>query len=176
MPIYALGAIEPKLGHHVFVAPNATVIGDVELGDDVSLWFGTVLRGDCYPIRIGARTNLQDGTVVHVTGGKARTIVGTDVTVGHMALLHGCTVEDAVLVGMGSILLDGCVIGAESIVAAGSLVPPGMVVPPRSMLMGRPAKIVRKVEEADLAWTREAAKLYLGYANDFRNGLRKIAD
>lgn len=174
MAVYALGALVPTIGVDVFIAPDAAVIGDVTLGDGVSIWFNAVLRGDCYPIRVGARTNIQDGSVVHVTGGKAETVLGADITVGHKATIHGCVVEDAVLVGMGSIILDGAVIGAESIVAAGSLVPPGMIVPPRSLLMGRPAKVVRKVEDADLSWTREAARLYLGYSADFRNGLRLI--
>lgn len=174
MPVYALGSKTPTLGKNVWIAPNAVVIGDVTLGDDVSLWFGVVLRGDCGSIRIGARTNIQDGTVVHVTGGKADTTVGEDVTVGHMALLHGCTVEDRALVGMGSILLDGAVVGQDSLVAAGSLVSPGAVIPPRSMARGRPARVVRPIEDKDLVWTQEASRLYLGYADEHRAGLREI--
>ncbi|MFO0672841.1 MAG: gamma carbonic anhydrase family protein [Polyangiaceae bacterium] len=174
MPVYALGDKTPVLGKNVWIAPNASVIGDVTLGDDVSIWFGVVLRGDCGAIRIGARTNVQDGTVVHVTGGKANTTVGEDVTIGHMALLHGCTVEDRALVGMGSILLDNCVVGHDSFVAAGALVSPGTVVPPRSMVMGRPARVVRAIEERDLVWTQEASRLYLGYAEEHRTSLREI--
>lgn len=174
MTIYALGPLVPSLGRDVFVAPNATVIGDVVLGDEASVWFGAVLRGDVMSIRIGARSNVQDGSVVHVTGGKAATSVGCDVTVGHMAILHGCTVEDGVLVGMGSIVLDGAVVGAESVIAAGALVPPGMIVPPRSMVMGRPGKVVRPVRESDLEWTREAAKLYVEYARNFRRQLAPV--
>src|SRR5215472_4835527 len=102
MTLYAHQSRVPELGRDVYVAPTGVVIGDVVLGDQASVWFGSVLRGDCYPIRVGARTNIQDGTVVHVTGGRSRTTIGDDVTVGHMALLHGCTVGNRVLVGMGS--------------------------------------------------------------------------
>jgi carbonic anhydrase/acetyltransferase-like protein (isoleucine patch superfamily) len=168
MPIYEHHGVRPILGRDVYVAPTATVIGDVHLGHEVSIWFGAVLRGDCDAIRIGARTNIQDNAVVHVTGGKARTTIGEAVTVGHLALIHGCTVGDGCLVGMGSIVLDNAMIGDESIVAAGALVPPGMKVPPRSLVMGRPGKIVRAVTEADLTWVREGAELYLGYARSAR--------
>src|SRR5690349_10964293 len=108
MAIYELSGHRPTIGSNVFVAPNATVIGDVVLGDDASIWFGAVLRGDCFPIRIGARTNIQDGSVVHITANMAATSIGDDVTVGHMVLLHGCKVGHRCLVGMGSILLDNC--------------------------------------------------------------------
>src|SRR5262249_47497930 len=139
-------------------------------------WFGAVLRGDCYPIRIGARTNIQDNAVVHTTGGRAKTTIGDDVTVGHLALVHGCTVGSGCLIGMGSILLDGSEIGEESTVGAGSLATPGKKSPPRSMIMGSPAKVVRPVMDIDLENVREAARLYLGYANDCRSSLLKISD
>ena len=174
MTVYALGELVPLLGPGAYVAETATVIGDVVLGEDASVWFGADLRGDVMPIRIGARTNIQDGAVVHVTGGEAKTTVGDDVTVGHLALLHGCTVHDGVLVGMGSVILDGAVIGAESTVAAGSLVVPGTIIPPRSMAMGRPAKVVRALTDADLERTRAAARLDVGYAKDFRAKLRRV--
>jgi gamma-carbonic anhydrase len=169
MPRYEHQVRRPVLGADVFVAPNATIIGDVVVGEESSVWFGTVIRGDVFPIRFGARTNIQDGTVVHVTGGHAATTVGDDVTVGHMALLHGCTVGNRVLVGMGSILLDGSVIGDETIIAAGSLVPPGARIPPRSFVMGRPGKIVRRVQDEDLAWVLEAGRLYVQYGRVFRS-------
>jgi gamma-carbonic anhydrase len=167
MPLYGYKGIRPRLGRDVFVAPNATVIGDVELGDQASVWFGAVIRGDEMPIRFGKRTNLQDGSVVHITSGTAQTTVGDDVTVGHMALLHGCTVGDGVLVGMGSILLDGSVVEEGSIIAAGSLVSPGTRIPKRSLAMGRPARVVRAVTDKDLAWIAEAGRLYVEYARSF---------
>lgn len=151
----------------MYVAPNATIIGDVELGDDASVWFSTVIRGDVFPIRIGARTNIQDGSVVHVTGGKASTSVGDDVTVGHMVLLHGCTIGHRCLIGMGSIVLDQAEVGDDCVVAAGSLVAPGARIPPGSLVMGRPAKVVRPVTEADRNWISESVRLYVDYAKTF---------
>jgi carbonic anhydrase/acetyltransferase-like protein (isoleucine patch superfamily) len=170
MAIYEYKGVRPTLGREVFVAPNAAVIGDVHLGDESSVWFGTTLRGDVFPIRNGARTNLQDGSVVHVTGGKAKTTIGDDVTVGHMVLLHGCTVGNRCLIGMGSVVLDGSVIGDDSLVAAGSLVVPRSVFPPRSMIVGRPAKRLREVTDADLAMIREGGELYRGYGKTFLGG------
>lgn len=166
MSILTFKGITPRLAEGVFVAPNATVLGDVELGEGASVWYGAVLRGDVFPIRIGARTNIQDNAVVHVTGGKARTTVGEDVTVGHLALVHGCTIGHRCLVGMGSVVLDGAIVEDECFVAAGALVPPGMRVPARSMVMGRPGKVVRALREADLEQIREAAALYVGYARE----------
>src|SRR5215471_14417300 len=174
MPIYSHRDVRPTLAPDVFVAPNAVVIGDVHLGAGASVWFGTTIRGDCFPIRIGKRTNIQDGSVVHVTGGKARTTVGDDVTVGHMALLHGCTIGDRCLVGMGSIVLDGAEIGDESLVAAGSLVAPHSKFPARSMIMGRPAKLLRTIRSGDLEWMLEAGKLYLGYSKTFLSSEVKV--
>jgi carbonic anhydrase/acetyltransferase-like protein (isoleucine patch superfamily) len=153
----------------VFIAPNATVIGDVYIGAGSSVWFGTTIRGDVFPIRIGARTNIQDNSVIHVTGGTARTTVGDDVTVGHMALLHGCTVGNRVLVGMGSIVLDGAVLEDDCILAAGSLVGPGSRIPTRSLAMGRPAKVVRPLKDEDLTWVRAAGTLYVEYAKTFQS-------
>ena len=171
MTVYALKGVAPTLGRGVFVAPNASVIGDVVLGDESSVWFGTVLRGDVFPIRIGARTNVQDNAVVHVTGGQAATSVGDDVTIGHMAIVHGCTVGNRCLIGMGSVLLDGAVIEDDCLVAAGSLVAPRMRIPARSLVMGRPAKVIRVLQPADVAHIREAGALYVGYARDFAAGL-----
>ena len=174
MTIYQLGDVRPTFGEGVFVAPNATVIGDVHLGPQSSVWFGAVLRGDCFPIRIGARTNVQDGSVIHVTGGKAATTIGNDVTIGHMALLHGCTVGDRCLIGMGSVILDNAVIGDETLVAAGSLVAPGAKFPPRSMIMGRPAKLLRTLRDGDLEWMLEAGRLYLGYSKTYLSSALKV--
>jgi len=176
MAIYEHKGVRPTLGRDVFVAPNATVIGDVHLGDESSVWFGTVIRGDVFPIRFGARTNVQDGSVVHVTGGKASTTVGDDVTIGHMVLLHGCTVGDRCLVGMGSIVLDGAEIGEECLIAAGTLLAPRTRIPPRSMVMGRPGKAIRALSEGDLEMVREAGKLYVEYARTFRSDAVRVVE
>ena len=167
MPVYSLGPVVPKLGTGVFIAPNATVIGDVELGDDASVWFGTVLRGDHFPIKVGARTNIQDNSVLHITGGRSSTTVGSDVTIGHMAIVHGCRIGDHCLVGMGSIVLDDAIIEDECLIAAGALVPPGMRVPSRSLVMGRPGKVVRVLGDADLEHIRGAAVHYVENARHF---------
>jgi carbonic anhydrase/acetyltransferase-like protein (isoleucine patch superfamily) len=176
MAIYEHMGVRPTLGKDVFVAPNATVIGDVHLGDESSVWFGAVIRGDVFPIRFGVRTNVQDGSVVHVTGGQAATTVGDDVTIGHMVLLHGCTIGDRCLIGMGSIVLDGAEIGDECLIAAGTLVAPRTKIPPRSMVMGRPGKAVRALGEKDLAMVREAGRLYVGYAATFRSDRVKLVE
>lgn len=175
MPVYSHQGTVPRLGQRVYVAPSGVVIGDVELGDDASVWFGAVLRGDCFPIRVGARTNIQDGTVVHVTGGRSRTTIGAGVTVGHMALLHGCTIGDAVLVGMGAIVLDDAVVGDECFIAAGALVTPRTRIPPRSFVVGRPAKVTRAVKPEELEWLRDAERLYVGYKDVFLREVHEVA-
>jgi carbonic anhydrase/acetyltransferase-like protein (isoleucine patch superfamily) len=167
MPLYSHCGVRPTVAPDVFVAPNAVVIGDVHLGAGSSVWFGTTIRGDVMPIRIGARTNIQDGCVVHVTAGKAETTVGDDVTVGHMVLLHGCAVGSRVLVGMGSVVLDNARIEDDCVLAAGSLVAPGACIPARSLAMGRPAKVVRALKAEDFAWIRQAGALYCDYAKTF---------
>lgn len=170
--IYKLGDLEPSLGSGVFVAPNASVIGDVVIGESSSVWFGVVIRGDSFPIRIGARTNVQDNAVVHVTGGKAATSIGDDVTIGHLALVHGCRIGSRCLVGMGSIVLDGAVVEDDCIIAAGTLVTPGTHVPAGSMVMGRPGKVIRKLTDADRDAVLEAARHYVENANTFLQSLR----
>ncbi len=169
MPLYELKGVHPVLGRDVFVADGARIIGDVSLGDEASVWFGAVVRGDYMPIRIGARTNIQDNAVLHITSGDAATTLGDDVTVGHGAIIHGCTIENACLIGMGSIVLDRAVIGEESFGAAGSLVTPGTIIPRRSFVVGRPAKVVRSASDRDLAVVREAAARYVEYAREFRD-------
>ena len=146
----------------------------VHLGDEASVWFGAVIRGDCFPIRIGARTNVQDNVVVHVTGGEARTTIGDEVTIGHAAVIHGCTIGHRCLIGIGSIILDGAVIGDESFVAAGSLVTPGAAFPTRSLIMGRPARVLRPVSDDDLQRIREGAEHYVRYARDFMTSSARI--
>jgi carbonic anhydrase/acetyltransferase-like protein (isoleucine patch superfamily) len=140
---------QPRLGNGVFVAETAAVIGDVEIGDQSSVWYGTVIRGDVMPIRIGARTSLQDNTVIHVTASRYGTTIGSDCTIGHNAIIHACVVEDLCLIGMGSIILDGAKIGRGSLVGAGALVTPGTDIPPDSLVIGSPAKVKRPVNDKE---------------------------
>jgi len=158
----------PRLAEGVWIADDAIVVGDVELGADASLWFGTVVRGDVNAVRIGARTNVQDHSVVHVTSRTHPTSIGDDVTVGHRATLHGCTVRDRCLIGIGAVVLDGAVVGEESMVGAGALVPPGMVVPPRTLALGSPAKVKRELTADEVAFFRRSAASYVGYARQYR--------
>ena len=131
----------PVIDPSAYIDPSAQVIGDVEIGEESSVWMNVVVRGDVNHIRIGRRSNVQDGTIVHVMHDAHPTVIGDEVTIGHGAIVHGCTIEDRVLIGMGAILLNGARVGADSIVAAGSLVPEGVVIPPRSLAMGSPAKV-----------------------------------
>lgn len=174
MPLYSHKGVRPKLHPDVWVAPNATIIGDVEIGEGSSVWFGAVLRGDVMPIRVGARSNIQDNAVVHVTGGRAGTTIGDDVTVGHSAIVHACTVGHRCLVGMGSIVLDDAVIEDEVFVGAGSLIAPGARIVARSLAIGRPAKRVRELEDRDLLEIAGAAALYVQYARDFARDVERI--
>jgi carbonic anhydrase/acetyltransferase-like protein (isoleucine patch superfamily) len=151
----------PRFGSRVFVASTAVVAGDVELGDDVNIWYGAVLRADLQSISIGARSNVQDNAVIHVDEPDCPTIVAEDVTIGHAAILHGCRVERGALIGMHATVLNGAVIGAEAIVAAGALVAPGMVVPPRSLVAGVPAKVRREISDEELAHVRRGVCSYL---------------
>jgi len=140
----------PVIPSSAYLAPTATVIGDVILGEHSSLWFNVVVRGDVNFIRIGDRSNIQDNSTVHVHVGNHPTRIGNDVVGGHNILVHGCTVGDRVLLGMGSVLMDGVVVGEESIVGAGSLLTPGTIIPPRSLVIGRPARIVREVTDQEV--------------------------
>jgi carbonic anhydrase/acetyltransferase-like protein (isoleucine patch superfamily) len=172
--VYALGEIEPALGRDTWVAESASVVGDVVLGDQCSIWFGAVVRGDYMPIRIGARTNVQDNAVVHITHDTGKTTIGDDVTIGHSAVVHAATIGNLCLIGMGAIVLDGAVVGDGSFVAAGALITPGIVVPPRSFVIGRPGKIVKQVDDALYAWLAESAANYVRYARDFAARCRKL--
>ena len=140
----------PTVHETAFVAYDAIVIGDVEIGEDSSIWFGSVVRGDVNYIRIGARTNIQDHTVIHVNTGTHPTILEDEITVGHRVTLHGCHVETGCLVGIGSIVLDGARVGTRSLIAAGSLVTPNSQIPPRSLVMGSPAKVKRELTDDEL--------------------------
>jgi len=162
------GGKAPRLDETVWVAEGAVVVGDVEIGSRSSLWFGTVVRGDVNAIRIGARTNLQDYAVLHVTGQTHPTVVGDDVTVGHRVTLHGCTIRDRCLIGIGAVVLDGALVGEDAMVGAGALVPPGMVVPPRTLALGAPAKVKRPLSEEEVASLRRSAENYVGYAEQYR--------
>lgn len=150
----------PEIHPAARLAETAAVIGEVILGENVTVWYGAVLRGDVGPIRIGRGSNIQDNCTVHCAV-DVPTVVGENVVVGHGAILHSCTVGDGCLVGMGSILLDGCVIGEGSVIAAGALVPPGKSIPPRSLVMGVPGRVVRQVTEEEAAATLANAARYV---------------
>ena len=152
---------QPRLGQRVFVADNATVIGDVALGDDSSVWFGAVIRGDVHRIRIGARTNIQDNCTLHVTTDMHAVSIGDEVTMGHGVIAHGCTIERGALIGMGSRVLDGAVVGESALVGAGALVSEGMRVPPRTLVVGVPARVKRELTPEELARLEESWRHYV---------------
>jgi carbonic anhydrase/acetyltransferase-like protein (isoleucine patch superfamily) len=157
----------PRVHQGAFVDQSAQVIGDVEIGEASSVWMHAVLRGDVHWIRVGRRSNVQDGSVVHVMNGTHPTTIGDEVTIGHGAIVHGCTLGHRILVGMGAILLNGVEVGDDSIVAAGTLLPEGMKIPPRSLVMGSPGKVRRPLGEADVASIREYADRYVAYRLDY---------
>jgi len=171
MPPIPLGTSRPRLGARVFLAPGAVVTGDVTLGDDVSFWFHTVARGDVHWIRIGARTNVQDGTVLHVTHETHPLDIGTDVVIGHQAVLHGCTVEDGALIGIGARVLDGAVVERGAQVGAGAVVAPGHKVPAGHLALGVPAKVVRPLDEDETRTIREIAQRYVALKERYRAAL-----
>lgn len=163
---------KPRIAESVFIAPTATVIGNVEIGADSSVWFGTVLRGDVNSIRIGKRTNIQDLSVVHVNSEESprpsTIVIGDHVTVGHQVLLHGCHIADECLIGMGSILMDDVVVEKNSMIGAGSLLTTGTVIPAGYLVMGRPAKMVRKLTEQEIVGIRLSAVHYQKLARSYR--------
>lgn len=152
---------KPQIDPSAFIADNALVIGDVQIGEDASVWFGSILRGDVNHIRIGARTNIQDATVIHVSSKTHATILEDEITVGHRVTLHGCHVESGCLIGIGAILLDGVRVGRNSLVAAGSLLTPGIQIPPNSLVMGSPAKIKRQLTPEELAYLEKSWQSYV---------------
>jgi len=165
----------PSLGKNSWVAPSADLIGEVTIGKDCSIWFGCVIRGDVHYITIGDRTNIQDLSMVHITHYKKAdrsdgnpTVIGNDVTVGHRVMLHGCTIEDACLIGMSATILDGAVIGKESIVGAGSLVTKNKKFPPRSLIMGSPAKVVRTLNDEEVKELYASAARYVEFKNSYK--------
>ena len=176
MAIRAYKGIHPKLGERVWVDPAATVIGDVELADDVSIWPGTVVRGDVNTIRIGARTNVQDGTIIHVThdgpytAGGCPTRIGADVTIGHAAVIHACTIEDACLIGMHATILDGAIVKQHGFVGAGAVVSPGKTVGEAELWLGNPARFVRRLGERELEQLLYSAQHYVRLKDEYLAG------
>jgi carbonic anhydrase/acetyltransferase-like protein (isoleucine patch superfamily) len=160
--------IRPTVHASVFIAPGTHVIGDVHIAEGASLWFNCVARGDVNSIRIGARTNIQDGTIVHVSGGRFGTSIGNDVLVGHQCLIHGCQLEDESFVGMGATVMDGCVIESRAMLGAGSLLPPGKVAKSGQLWVGRPARYVRDLAPEEIAANREAVVHYASLAQEYR--------
>ena len=159
--------IKPTVPQSCYVEDTAVVLGQVVLGEDCSVWFNAVIRGDVNYIRIGHRTKIQGLCMLHVTHDSHPLIIGNEVTIGHNVVLHGCTVEDRVLVGMGAIVMDGAVIGEDSVVGAGALVVEGTVVPPKSVILGSPARVRRSVTAKELTWIRDSADIYVGYARQY---------
>ena len=169
----------PIIGRDVWLAPTATIIGHATIGDESSVWFGAVIRADILGIVIGSRTNIQDNAVIHITaeaplegvdekGTRIGTRIGDEVTVGHGAIVHACTIGSRVLVGMGSIVLDGAVVGNDCLIAAGTVVTPGSKIPDGSIVMGNPGKIRGPLRESDRFWSQQASGMYVGYSERFR--------
>jgi gamma-carbonic anhydrase len=167
MAIISFKGKEPKISEGCFIADNSTIIGDVELGSHSSAWFGTVIRGDVFHIRIGHNTNIQDNSVVHVTTNKFPTLIGNNVTVGHSATLHGCVVNDNVLIGIGSVVTDKSRIGEWSILAAGSVVKPGTNIPSGKLWGGVPSKEIRDINDKEKEWIRELSNNYVRLSTDY---------
>lgn len=162
--------IRPTIHESVFIAPGTHVIGDVHIGEGASLWFNCVARGDVNSIRIGMRTNIQDGTIVHVTGGRFATSIGNDVLIGHQCIIHGCRLEDESFVGMGATVMDDCVIERAAMLGAGSLLSPGKIVKSGQLWMGRPARYVRELTSEEIAANRQAVGRYAKLAQEYKVG------
>jgi carbonic anhydrase/acetyltransferase-like protein (isoleucine patch superfamily) len=167
--LVALEGRTPQVAADAYVEASARVIGDVVIGSESSLWFYAVVRGDVERIRIGRRTNLQDHTTVHVTSGRWPTMVGDGVTVGHRAVLHGCSIGDHCLVGIAAVVLDGAEVGPESLIGAASLVVPGTKIPPRSLVLGSPARIVRELRADEVRRLHDSAEIYVETARRYRS-------
>ena len=173
MPLYAIREARPAVPASAWIAPSADVIGDARLGEQASVWFGAVIRADNTPILVGDRSNVQEGAMLH-SDPHAPLTIGADVTIGHHAILHGCTIEDGSLVGMGATILNGAVIGTGSLVGAGALVTEGKVFPPHSLIVGAPAKAVRTLDEAQVAGLLASAAGYVARSAAFAAGLTRI--
>lgn len=167
--ILPVKGVSPQIPDDCFVAPNATIVGDVTMGDECSIWFNAVIRGDVNSIRMGHRVNVQDGACIHCTYQRFGTVIGNNVSIGHHAIVHGCTVEDNVLIGMGAIVMDGAVIGAGSLIAAGAVVLAGTIVPPGSVFAGVPAKRVKDISpELQQGEVERIANNYVLYSSWFK--------
>jgi len=173
MSLFSLPGRVPKLHPTAFVAPSATLIGDVEIAEEASIWYGCVLRGDINRIVVGPRSNVQDNSVVHLADDYPA-VVGAYVTIGHSAIIHACTIEDECLIGMGSCILDGAVVGARSIIGAGALVTQGMRVPPGSLVLGKPGRVVRTLDLDAQRGLRSRAEKYVRVSREHREHLREI--
>ncbi|MEE2672715.1 MAG: gamma carbonic anhydrase family protein [Myxococcota bacterium] len=159
--VRAFEGCAPRIDPSAWLAPGSVVVGDVEIGADCSIWYGAVVRGDVHHIRIGPRTNVQDQSVLHVTAGRHALYVGAEVTIGHRAVVHGCRVHDAALIGVGAVVLDGAEVGEGALVAAGSVVTPGTVVPPRTLVLGTPARPIRELDPDEQRLQRERTLTYV---------------
>ena len=159
--IKSFNSIEPKIHESAYIADDAIIIGDVEIGEDASVWFGSIIRGDVNFIRIGAGTNIQDATVIHVSSKTHSTVLEENITVGHRVVLHGCHVESGCLIGIGAILMDGVRVGRNSLIAAGSLLTPGSQIPLNSLVMGSPAKVKRALTDDELAYLDRSWRNYV---------------
>lgn len=173
MALYAIGGLAPQVATDAWIAPSADLIGDVRLGALASVWFGAVIRADNTPILVGARSNVQEGAVLHSDPGAPCTL-GEDVTVGHRAILHGCTIGDRVLVGMGATILNRAVIGADCLIGAGALVTEGKVFPPGHLIVGAPARAIRPLDDAQKALLRASAAVYAAKQREYASGLERI--
>lgn len=171
--LIAFGGKRPRIDAEAFVAPGSRLIGDIEIAAGASVWYNCVLRGDVNRIRIGARSNIQDGTVIHVDSPKdgsegLPTLIGEEVLIGHMAMVHGCILHDRAFVGLGSIVMDGCTIESDAMLAAGAMLTPGKRIPARQLWAGRPAKFVRELDDAQLAGMRAGVAHYVELARAHR--------
>jgi len=173
MPVYAIAAKQPAIAASAWIAPNATIIGDVRLGENTGIWWNAVLRGDNDPITIGANTNIQDGSVLHTDKGVPLTL-GRDITVGHLVMLHGCSVGDGALIGIKSVILNHAVIGDNCLIGANTLIPEGKVIPARSLVMGSPGKVVRELTDEEVARLLAAAARYVDNAARYRRQLQQL--
>lgn len=169
--ILSYQGIYPKIDESVFICEGVQIIGDVVLEKDVNVWFNSVIRGDVNYIRIGERTNIQDGSILHVTYKKYPLIIGKDVSIGHGAILHGCTVKDSVLIGMGAKLLDNCLIKSNSLIAAGTIVKENFEVPEGVLVAGVPGKIIRDLTEEEIEMVKFRARNYLRYVYNYKKGI-----
>ena len=170
MSVRSLDGKTPRIGEKVFVADTASIIGDVEIGNDCSIWFGAVIRGDMHFISIGSRTNIQDNTVIHVTTGMHPTVIAEEVTIGHAAIVHGCTVKRGALIGMGARILDGAVVGESALVGAGALVSEGMHIPPRTLAIGVPARVKRELTDEEVERLEYSWRHYVEYKDKYLKG------